>query len=1498
MRFKTKIITTILIIVGMVAFYMLVIPAFLNTFISKNKIEKTVYEKMEIKTDLGNIRFSMGSFPSVWVKSNYVEVINNDNSKALFIENPKIKIRLLPLILRKIELAHIYAKNENINIKLDKNKVFYLGDYPLKINKHDDKFTLEKINFDLGNYIINIDDKLNDKLVSINGDYLKDSFYKKNDKFKLSTKGVFKSDNSATPYYSDIELDLPLNKFNNDNLKINAKINDFNLSTISDYVDVLTNGIIKNIRGILNFEIVTNENKKKHKIITAKVETKDLEILGKDKPSSIIYHFPLLFKSNLEVISGGVKFKDTILEGKGLHFKLDGKLTKSGKRIPAMNLKLEIKPSKLEEACAILPWFREIPNEMDFYKFKEYGVYGKGEGNLHFIGKGSRPNVYGNVKLSEGYILRKGLVTPEGASVNMDFVGMIMNIDVFVPTFNNQSVSVNGMVKIDGSKYSELNIKSTDSVDMENAQIVLNPLHEMLKFKIGPVPLMKIKGLANIDVRSAGKKIDPHLFGKMTFRNATASFIDIHNLTINNASGEILFQDRNIPFKTKTGTINGKPTSISGECNVFGDLNVNAETKGQNIPDMIKVINSSKDMVDVQKVVKPFTKPQGIGDLYLNIYGNAKDVTRVKFNEDIFAKGKVVFHDASTVLKDTYLPFNNINGEVNFDKKDADYDVSGVVRNSKLHVKGTAHDKDMDLVATSEDFKIIDILDMLHPEMRLPLKKEIGNLNVSFIGKYKGKADSDNLEYDKIIADGKIIPNTNSSNLIKVYSGNFNIKNSVLYGNSIKGNIEGNPYSLSFAGTDIYKKMKLRDAVFNFNNFDISSLDEIKNMIELPQQYKQIVNNIDDIKGHVDINGYMKNGGVYTNTELKNLSLTYKPLDLVFNILSGRMNMQGDTLYLSKVNSKLGSMPIYVNGRISNIFNSPNLNLYSSGKLNQEFFDKFINEKSVYPVKLKGDANFISKLNGEINNIHANSSLNIGENSSIYYMGATLSGAPSGVITSDGVSTNPVNISSDLNILPNSLKINSFTYNQIISSQNKKTSVQNQLNISGVVSLLKDNVLKFNNLRIKTNAPTDAKIFNILLKKPTIKQGLFTTDILVNGTSLAPKASGKLNIKSIDIPLFDATIKDVDVDFEKDYIYLNSRGIILTNDIIMLLKIVNNPQPPYIIENMEIKTDTLDLNVIANRFNDYDTDKLRSKQINADNNISLQPNTVIINDAKILADRVIIKKAQATDFSADMNITDDNILHINNYNFNLANGQISGNIESNLNTMESKATMSINNADAQIISDNFFDLTGQMYGQVTGELNAACKGLSGVECLNTLSGEGSFNVIDGRMPKLGSLEYLLKAANLVTGGITGVSINGIIDLITPLKTGNFDKISGNVKVQNGVATDINVYSYGKELNMYLTGSYDLSTLVADMEIYGCLSKNFSTLLGKIGNASLNRLFNSIPGININEINPQSTSNINKIPNFNRDNTLRVFKAEILGDINGSNYVKSFKWIKH
>ena len=214
------------------------------------------------------------------------------------------------------------------------------------------------------------------------------------------------------------------------------------------------------------------------------------------------------------------------------------------------------------------------------------------------------------------------------------------------------------------------------------------------------------------------------------------------------------------------------------------------------------------------------------------------------------------------------------------------------------------------------------------------------------------------------------------------------------------------------------------------------------------------------------------------------------------------------------------------------------------------------------------------------------------------------------------------------------------------------------------------------------------------------------------------------------------------------------------------------------------------------------------------------------------------------------------------------------------------------------MSEALFDLKGQIYGSVNGDFALACTGNTNDDCFKTLSGEGSFKVANGRMPKLGSLEYLLKAGNIWKSGIAGLSINSLIDLITPLKTGEFESISGNISISDGIANQIDIYSNGKDLNMYMTGSYNVLTSIADMEIFGSLSKNITTVFGKIKNASLNTLFNTIPGINDETEKLLLQTEISKIPNIkNVTDIYRIFAVDINGDINGTDYVKSFKWVK-
>ena len=1496
MKKKWKIVTAAGILLLTCGFYTWGIPAVVNIKAHKNFIENKIYENSGYIVDIGNPELSMGMFPSVWIKTDNFSILNEDNSKALSIENPRFKVKIFPLLFKKVEISKVSATKEDIYFVLSKEGKFQLGEYPLQVNAKQD-FTLEKMDLNLGAYNVLLDDKLNGQKLTVNGEYFEHGKFVQNKQLKFGTKGVLKVQDKATDYFADVEINLPINQFSEDKLKINAKIEDFDISSIAEYARILSKDQLKDLNGTVNFSATTEDNSFGHKRVIAEVSTKNLEILGKDKAASIIYKDDLTAKINFTTVENGVNFKNSTITSKNIYASVDGSIYKLGQKYPYLDLSVAAKTSRLDEICSLLPGTETLIPEFNLYKLKKYVFYGSGEGKIKFKGVANRPFVTGFVKIRDGYLIHPIKGAPANANIDLNFVGKKMNLDVYVPTSKDQSVSVKGMVLIDGSKYSELQIESTDSVSLAPAQEVLNPLHEILKFQLGPVPILKVAGLGGIKLRSAGKKVDPHIWGEIHFRNVTASFNDIHNLVLKNGSGEVIFNDTQTTFKSYHATINGKPVEIKGDCSVLGKLNVLVTSKGQNIPQLIKVINTSPILVDIQKVVAPFTNPRGVADVFLNIYGNAKNAETIEFNKDLFAKGTITLHNATTVMQDTYLPFTRVNGVVNFNQYDSDYDINGYVRGSKIFVKGTGSNSQIDLTAKSDRFAIGDCNDLLYPKMNLPYQKEVGKIDVAFTGHYKGVAEAGKLDYNNVLVDGKFLSNRASSNPIKINGGTFTIRKGELKTSQLSGLFNNNPYTLSLTLTDIYDKMNISNAVFNFKNFDVSVLNVVKTQMKLPKELEQQMALISDIRGKTNINGHINNGKIWANTNLANISFVYKPYNTLVRILNGQAKIRGNELYLERVNTKVSSMPVFIDGSVSDIYTKPNLHLFVSAKPTQVFFDRFLNSKSVYPVKLKGDVNFNAHLRGTLERLGIRSNLNIGENSSIYYMGATLAGAPTGTISSEGMTTNPVSLISDVVLYPNKIKLNYLRYNQTITSQNKRASVQNQLNASGEVMLLKDNVLGFKNLKITTNQPTNAKIFNILMKKPTIKQGVFTSDVIINGTSLAPKILGNLNVTSVDIPLLDSTIRDISVDFKNDFIYLKSKGVILTNDIIMFAKILNKTEPPYVIDDVNVQMDVLDLNVISNALNDFDADYTRTNHIKTNGSMPVTPEQFIIKHAEVNADKILIKKANATNFKSDISLGADHIFNINKYRFNLANGTVDGRLSYNLSSQDGYGEMHIKNADASIIGENFFDMPGQMYGLVTGEMSVACNGVSSVECINTLSGNGNFTVADGRMPKLGSLEYLLKAGNLITGGITGLSINGIIDLITPLKTGNFQSISGSIKIKDGIANDIQVFSKGKDLNMYLTGSYNIATLVADMEVYGSLSKNFSTLLGRIGNASLNRLFSAIPGISINEINPKSTSNINKIPNFDKNNTLRVFKAEIYGDINGNNYVKSFRWIK-
>lgn len=1447
------------------------IPALVNLPQRADFIEQKVLKETGYKISLKNPDLKMGIIPSVILSADEFTILNNDGTYAFKSENIKFKTKIFPLLLKKIEIKDFYSKRTDINFALDKDMKIRFGQYEIdKIPQSDLK--LNKINLNIDGYNIKLKDEIQNKSIVLEGKNFAVKDYTAGRHISVSTDAEIFAGNQK----SDINLILETNldKIPGKKLYLSGNITDLNLADFSGYAQVLSKNDIQYLSGLININAETDKNK--NILVDSKI--KNFGIYKKDLKESIYNEDELHLNSELSILNNGVQIENCRLKGNNINAFLSGKITNLNSKIPNLDLKVGVNNSGAEKFVHLLPPISDLSPDIDFLLLKKAGFWGDVWANLEIKGKADFPNVFGKVLIKNAYMVQE-IPNAKKASITLDFKWDKFNLDVTVPTSPSQTVWVKGPIDIIQKDHpADLNITSTNNVDLKTAQIVLNPLHKILHFDIGPVPIMDIKGKGGINLRVVGTKQNPHAWGEFWFNDAKVSFLDIHNMEIYNGSGTLKFNDQNTWFENKTGNLNGKPISIKGSCALSGALNFNVESSAQDLGKLLNSVKTSPMLKDIQELIKPVESANGPANIKLNLFGQVKDPNDIVFNKNIFAKGSLEL--LSNSLKLNGIQISNIKGLINFNNLNADFNLNTAINSSIVNIDGKLKNNICNFKAVSNKFNIGDGLKILG--LNIPYSKDLSTINSSFIAKYNGKID--NIEFDKINLKGKIYSNSGAKSAIIVNNSNFDLNNSNLKISTLKGTFKGKPYHFTFNGSKIFSKKPVINGQGKFSAFDLNIINDANIQKLLPSNISKQLKDIEFVNGLTDITLRARNSNINLYSVIDNITVLYKPVNTKLTLKSGNILLQNTVLNLNKINGQIGEMPIFIDGKVFNVYENPNLKLYANTKFSQDFFDQIFNPKSIYPIKVKGDVILSSKISGTLNNVNAKSTLDVKENSSIYYMGATI-----------GDIENPVKITIDETYSKNKVKLNSLQYDKIILSQNNKPFVNTQLNASGILTFLPDGNVGFNNFRVKTKNPTDAKIFNIIFRKPFMKQGVFNSDLVMNGTSLNPKILGKLEITSIDIPFFNSAIKDINLDFKPDKIYVLSKGKVADNDVDFEASLKNNFTPPYIIDNLQLKMTDLDINKIDDIIRDIEADSARTLNVKQDTNIPFDISQLIIKNAEIKADKIHVRNIDATNFSAKLKLTQK--AYVDEFKFNIAQGLVLGSLQYDFLKDYIKLSINLNDANAAIMSEALFDLKGQVYGLVDGNFELACSGMANDKCFKTLSGEGNFRIADGRMPKLGSLEYLLKAGNLIKSGFTGLSINSLVDLITPLKTGEFESISGDIKISNGTADKINIYSKGKDLNMYMTGSYNIVSSVADMKIFGSLSKNITTVFGKIKNASLNTLFNTIPGIN------DSTElllqeNIGKIPNINDVTDIyRIFTAEINGDINGTNYVKSFKWVK-
>ncbi len=1440
----------IIILIGFYVFWLGVFPQLMSESIKV--VCKNLSHNSDYKIEVVNPRVRTDILPVIRIYADKISVNSKTEVLNADVEHFKIKLRILPLFSGRLHIntlkMHSAILSADLKQEVELDKDFFNRLENTKISC--DSFSVKKFEATLFQ-------KDTKTPVVYSGENL--CFKHKNRYISLQLNSRLSMDNKI----SDANIDLFLPKNNNiEKTLFDIDVVNLDISPFRIYFKHYLPKDLRELTGTINI------NADKNELLT---EFKNCAAYMNDPAQSIILPELLTVKSKFKITQQTILFNSINIESKNIHSDIEGKISDYfGKTMPTLDLNIRLNKSKVEDIVNLLPPF--VVEDLNAYKLKKYKFYGDALANVSVKGRLPEPEVTGNIFVNNGILTKPIPNASAGATVKIKLIGKYLNFDVLVPAGGSEKVMVNGGVELYNIKYADLTVKSTEKVSLPTAEVVVNPLHEILNFIIGPVPILHVpEGTGNIDISVKGNKKNPHVWGSLNFNNASVMFREIPDLILTNAYATLTFNDQNAVFTTKSGLVNGKDFKINGICDLNGKFDFDVSSTNQPTEKMYKALQSATLIPDIQQMLPKVDKASGLLDLSIKVYGAVKFIEDLKFNENAFAKGEVTLNNNN--FKVQGIDSNNTNGKIKFDPAGAEADISAIVSNAPMTVKAKVKNNIADLILNIPKLNPNFLLEsqILKEKQYLPI--------ISIFAKYKG--DIKNIEYDKLDFNAKIIESAPKSS-VKYSSGEISAINNRLNIKNLKGYIENssNPFSANLRIDNAFSPNPDIDGEVSIHTSNVFVFNDILASGIFSKEFNNFIKDYELKKGALNINCRLTNNRANMDSDLSGISIVYIPLELPLEVLNGRLSIRNNVLKLNKINLLADSMPILVDGEIRDIFNKQIFDLYVNSKPQQAFIDKYINKNQIYPIKIRGDIVFWAKIKGTFNNYDLKTQINLSKDSSIYHFGATL-----------GDIENAISLYIDSKIQGKNIRIKDFTYDKIIDSLSGKQTKFNLLKAWGGVELLKDDMI-FKDLRIKTSQPTDARIFNIIFRKPNIKQGQFTSDLRINNKLSNPRVIGEFRLFETNIPFIDVTVKNIEMIFKEKNVEISAKGDIMGNDVKFEGVMKNKLSLPYHIEKAILYTKDFDLNrmITTMKTSQVDTASGPEKLEN------VELNMFTANNFTIKADNIELRNINATNFEANLNIDDKKGLDVKSFEFDIAQGKLDGRYQYNFKNYNMNLNLNAKNINANDITLALFDLKNQIYGDLTGTVNFSCNSEDFRTCMASLNGNTIFNVKGGRMPKLGSLEYLLKAGNLVKGGLTGLSINSVIDLITPLKTGDFSDIFGSITIADGLANDIEITTKGKDLSLFISGTYNFATENADMEVLGLLSRKISNMLGPIGNVSINTLFNVIPGIDLSKDSP-TLDKINKIPGIELSSkAYRKFLAVIKGNINGDEYVTNFSWI--
>ena len=993
-------------------------------------------------------------------------------------------------------------------------------------------------------------------------------------------------------------------------------------------------------------------------------------------------------------------------------------------------------------------------------------------------------------------------------------------------------------------------------------------LADILGLDLGILPDMKIDGAARVNLSIKGRSKNANVDGYLYINKANIGHDKFSKLAlVENENLE--FQKRKILFKKFLCSVDSHKISLNGFISLDDKIDIILDAANFPLPSALSIVNNSPLLLDVAKSLNFIDSGAGNINFKVNFIKNV-------FGE-IAPNGKLQLLNNKFVIKDFSVPISDCLGEIFFDDKNAEVtNMTASALGSPVSVVAKVENKKIDAKITAPSLITNDVIKAILTSKALSLiapvlsdiKAASGHLSANLYLKGDSKKDLfDKIECqiinNKIYLHKAIAPINLTKGSFNANKNEFNADKILFNFLNAKGSIDGTVKNLG-KNPDCNLKVSIA-------NIDSTVFNALKNS-NLEPSLKKFLNDFSDFRGNASGNILIKKN-ITGKISFNNLGVKYLPAALPFAIKAGDMIIENNKITLPNEQLLIGSSKFNLHGDFNR---NKTVTIDLNGNLSPDDVDKYLNKMLTTPFNLKKTSSV--KLNFqkdatnswklllgmilEQENIISYNGFTIGDKNNAYLIGGRVSKTLS-LIQFDNFGVHQ---------LPSSL-FTSFNLNNLLSHKN-------YFELSGWIN---KNTCE-ENLKIYARDFMDINLFNQLVDKKLSNRlfqgGRFKGDLLFRGKTDSPKITGYLNIEDAKIPSCKTTIKDLKVILENDYIHFENALFKIADSELKIDAIAENLIDfPYVFKEMNISSDYVNVDEIIKIFQD------NSGQFSEDRSL------FVVKKGTLSAKKLIVNNLITDIALMDFSFTPDWVMTLDKFSFLTAGGEVVGNSSFDFLTKRSKTYMKFKNLKANAAATTLLQMPNEIYGLLNGEVRFTTKGITRSDMVKNSNGDVKFQITSGRLVRMGSLEYLLVAAEVMKSGITGFSLNNLCTLLAPKKTGYFNTINVDFKVKNGVLFTDDLVSRGENLSIYLAGNFDMTTNYADFTILGRVSKSIVSILGPIGDFSINKLINAIPGVD------ESISNKFSLPGINlADKDYRRFIVNIEGDLYNQKSVKNFKWI--